>query len=210
MRHSLILLLVSALCGIGCATTRPLAKFEALSPLQNRPEVFSKLQDTVRTIEATIKLKAPGLRGKATGIVRHASGGEYLVELYGRGKLFLKVYFTPAQTILWPAAGMPEIYGLDEIPTLNIAVHSRLPKWHLDDVLPVPYTRKSVDDSIWAAGGSDNRQFMQHIIREDCVPIVKEFHELSGNLQFPYKKVVLATETGSAKLVWSLHHAGRK
>lgn len=185
----------------------PLARFETFAPVQKQPAEFSNLQDTAGVVEATIKLKAPGLRGKASGIVRLASGGQYLVELYGRGQLFLKVYFTPTQTILWPAAGMPVIYGLEETPTLDFAVHSRLPKWRLDDVLPVPYIRSDELEILWVADAHDSTRYMQRIVRDDCIPLIKGYDKRSGNPQFPYQKVVLATESGSAKLVWSLRQA---
>ncbi|MBK6766868.1 MAG: hypothetical protein IPG71_11325 [bacterium] len=204
MLHKYYLILCAAIVLQGCTATSPLARFEECARLSVMPEKFESVQNSTAQVDAAISLKAPGLRGKAEGIVRHANGGQYLIELYGRGELFLKVYFTATQTVLWPAAGMPAFFEPDSTPTLNFAVHSRLPKWRLDDVLPVPMARDSVTASDWRIA---RRGPVQRIDRDGCVPLIKQYLREGNDPQFPYRKVVLSTETGSSSLVWSLRDA---
>lgn len=204
MRLNSVVALLCAAVLSGCAGSSALSTFEVGARLSRPPEQFEHVQDEAAEVEAVISLKAPGLRGKAEGIVRHARDGQYLVELYGRGQLFLKVYFTSTQTILWPAAGMPEFFEPDATPMLNAAVHSRLPRWRLDDVLPVPFSGGAVDSSDWRL---TERGPMQRIERAECAPLMKEYLRESKDRQFPYRKVVLTNDSGSSRLVWSLREA---
>lgn len=206
-------LLLSCLIFVAaCAVRSPLARFEQMKSASTRPAIFSELLMEPSQAAATIRLKAPGLRGKARGIVRHAGGGNYLVELYGRNELFLKVYFTSSQTVLWPSAGMPRFFSPNEIPTLNSTVHSRLPNWRLDDVLPVPLISQQSDSLFneyeWATD-SKNR-VMARISRPGCSPLLKLYEKKSGRIAFPHKVVTLSNESGSSKVIWSLEPITRK
>ncbi len=192
-----------ALFLIGCAAQQPLVRFESLPALQGRPRTFDQLADEPGQVQAKISLRAPGLRGAATGIVRHAKGGQYLIELYGRGELFLKVYFTGTQTVLWPATGMPTVFAADSTPSLQESVHLRLPNWRLDDLLPVSHVTADKDASIeWA--GYDDRAVCECIKRDHFDPLYKSYSKPTDNRVFPFGKVVLQTATGSSRLTWSL------
>ncbi len=186
-------------------------RFEQMSSASTPPAIFSELLAEPSQVAATIRLKAPGLRGTARGIVRHAGGGNYLVELYGRNELFLKVYFTSTQTVLWPSLGMPRFFSPDETPTLNSTVHSRLPRWRLDDVLPVPLISQHSDslsgEYEWATD-SKNR-VMARISRPGCSPLLKLYEKKSGRIAFPHKVVTLSNESGSSKVIWSLKRITR-
>lgn len=206
MLRKALLISLAAVLFYGCAATSALSRFEASERISQVPVKFADVSERPAQVDAIISLRAPGLRGRAEGIVRHANGGQYLIELYGREQLFLKVYFTSTQTVLWPTTGMPEFFGQDEMPMLNAAVHSRLPKWRLDDVLPVPFGRGDADDSDWRMGVHGPIERIEHA---DCTPLIKQYLRESDDRQFPYRKVVLSNESGSSKLVWSLrdsHH----
>jgi len=178
-------------------------QFAEMTPLQDAPKSFEGIADVPGQVQAKISLRAPGLKGTAKGIVRHAQGDQYLIELYGRGELFLKVYFTEKQTILWPATGMPEFFSNDSIPTLKQSVHWLLPNWRLDDVLPVPL--KSAEKNaefVWKVGkGGD---CSQQIARAGFETIYKSYANQSEDRSFPYRVVSLGNESGTSRLTWSL------
>ncbi|MBL0060276.1 MAG: hypothetical protein IPP40_01965 [bacterium] len=187
----------------GCAATQPKKVFAEMAPIEQSPEVFAGISDQPGQVDAKISLRAPGLKGSATGIVRHAQGGQYLIELYGRGELFLKVYFTGKQTILWPATGMPEFFNNDNIPTLRTSVHSLLPSWRLDDVLPVPRTQ--IDTSakvVWKK--SPANECAQKIDRTGFDTIYKAYIKPADDPCFPYRVVSFGNEAGTSRLTWSL------
>ncbi len=198
----ILLLAIAALC-FGCASTRPFARFQKATPLIDAPSEFKLLQASRGQVNATISMRAPGLRGSASGVVRHAKADQYLVELYGRGELFMKVYFTGEQTVVWPLIGSPQIFARSSTPTLRSAVHRMLPDWRLDDVLPIPYSiANSSATSEWAAYGG--KSFQQRIERDDHDVLYKTYKGRRPDSTFPFHTVTLQTESGNCRMKWRL------
>ncbi|MCB1061087.1 MAG: hypothetical protein KDB65_12740 [Calditrichaeota bacterium] len=208
MRGSRLILLSSCLALLGCAATSPAVRFEKLRAVDSRPVAFNDIGNESSQVNAKIGLKVPGLRGSASGILRHAKEGQYLIELYGRNELFLKVYFTRQQTILWPAVGAPSFFAPDSTPTLRECVHSLLPDWRLDDVLPIPLVPDDNQLNVeWRANSKE--QPSERLSRTDQETIYKTFKSASGNAAFPYFKVVLQGEKGDSRLTWTLKPISR-
>jgi len=189
---------------VGCAARSPVERFREYRPLTEIPERLKETGKSPEKVRAKISLRAPGLRGTASGIIRHARDGQYLVELYGRGELFLRVYFTDTQTVLWPAVGMPEFFAPDETPTLRQSVHELLPAWRLDDVLPVVMSEHSAMVSRWSA---DRNKILQVIERNGYDPLWKAYSRVSADTEFPFRKVALYSESGRSRLTWILDNA---
>ena len=199
---SLLLIAVSLFLG-GCSATLPVAQFSKMIPTERPPDVFESIAEQPGQVDAKISLRAPGLKGSAKGIVRHAQGDQYLIELYGRGELFLKVYFTGKQTVLWPATGMPAFFDNENIPTLKTSVHRLLPDWRLDDVLPVPRTQIDTGaETEWMANSLD--ECAQKIDRAGFEMVYKVYTKQADDPCFPYRVVSLGDEAGTSRLTWSL------
>ncbi|MCB9357123.1 MAG: hypothetical protein H6506_04990 [Calditrichaeota bacterium] len=203
MVNKLTLLALVAIASVSCSHVSPLARFSALEELNSIPFCVDSLVAEPDQVEAAINLRAPGLKGRADGIIRHAGNGKYLVELYGRNELFLKVYFLDRQTLIWPAAGMPKVFAREDAPTLDAVVHSRLPKWRLEDVLPVPVSGTNAGEESWRSSGSTS-DATERILREKCDPLFKRFKRSGGTPGFPYRTVELCSEAGYSKVVWKL------
>lgn len=198
-----LLLIAVLLSSYGCSATLPVAQFSKMTPMERSPGVFKSITNRPGQVDAKISLRAPGLKGSAKGVVRHAQGDQYLIELYGRGELFLKVYFTGKQTILWPASGMPEFFDNNEIPTLKTSVHQLLPDWRLDDVLPVPHAQiDTYAITEWMANSHD--ECAQKIEREGFETVYKVYTKQADDPCFPYRVVSLGDATGTSRLTWSL------
>lgn len=188
---------------VGCSAIQPMIRFQEGEPLNERPAVFNRLFDQPAQVDAKIKLKAPGLIGIANGIVRHANNEQYMIELYGRDELFLKVYFTGTQTILWPASGMPKFFASDSTPTLKQSVHQLLPDWRLDDVLPVPISnRVDLSGTQWVS--DRGTCFTERTQRQNYDTLYKSYKKPSGDSTFPFQLVTLSTESGDSRLTWLL------
>ncbi len=192
-------LIVGLLC-CGCSVRRPLERFRDFRPLDGVPAEFANLNAAPAQATARISLRAPGLRGTADGIIRHARDGQYLIELYGRGELFLKVYFTRTQTVLWPAVGSPEFFTPEESPTLKETVHVLLPAWRLDDVMPI---RLSKSAGSWSTNRTGDGP-LEVVQRSQFDPLWKQYRRGTGRNDFPYRKVTLYSESGKSRLTWSL------
>ncbi len=187
----------------GCAATSPMKLYSEMHPVEQPPEVFSNITDQPGQVNARISLRAPGLKGRANGIIRHAQGEQYLIELYARGDLFLKIYFTDKQTVLWPTTGVPEFFDNEETPSLSATVSQLLPNWRLDDVLPIHRTQFEHDAIVsWKANSTD--EFAQRIYRTGFDTIYKTFSKRVDNASFPFQKVSMGNETGTSVLTWSL------
>lgn len=201
-------LFVAALFLFGCASKQPFVRFSELRTLTSAPEEFDELQGESGVANAKISLRAPGLRGSASGTIRHAQANQYMVELYGRGELFMKVYYTGVQTVVWPVSGSPQIFTNDSAPTLRTAVNSLLPDWRLDDVLPVPISRESdADVSSWAEIRDD--EYQQRIVRDGHDVIYKSYQRRSDDSTFPFRRVTLQSETGESRMTWSIEPGDR-
>ncbi len=204
MAANLLLLLIAVSLFVGgCSATLPIVQFAEMAPIERSPAVFESITDQPGQVDAKISLRAPGLKGSAKGIVRHAQGGQYLIELYGRGELFLKVYFTGKQTVLWPATGMPAFFDNNKIPTLKTSVHQLLPDWRLDDLLPVPCIQIDTSaETEWMSNSID--ECAQKIDRAGFETVYKVYTKQANEPCFPYRVVSLGDEAGTSRLTWSL------
>jgi hypothetical protein len=203
LRDSRIHLLLLCIFCVGCAASRPSSRFESLIPLSSQPEIFDSIQNVPSQMEAKIGIRVPGLRGTARGILRHAKADQYLIELFGREDLFLKVYITSTQTIVWPAIGAPKFYTAEETPTLSESVHSSLPAWRLDDVLPIP--RRSSQEQQYSEWRTDSKaRPTERLSRAGSESIYKFYSSASNDPAFPFGKVVLRGENGGTRLTWTL------
>lgn len=209
MRNSRIHLLLLCFALAGCTATRPAARFKEMRELPARPVEFDKVQAQPSQMDAKISIKVPGLHGTASGILRHAKADQYLIELFGREELFLKVYFTGTQTVLWPAIGAPKFFSPDSTPTLRESVHSLLPDWRLDDVLPIP-VGSSASNRVTDWRIDKQGQPTERINRPAHEMIYKTYKTASGDQAFPYRKVVLQGENGGTRLTWTLKPNSRQ
>lgn len=199
--RSLLVFCLLSLC-LGCVSRQPAMRFDSFRRLEKAPAVLEREYNEDGLANARVSFRAPGLRGAASGIVRVASGNKYLIEVYGRGELFLKIYFTDTQTILWPTAGAPQLFPRNNSPALNEVVNELLPAWKLDDLLPFPVPVQFPDSTIWAGG--DNSHYIERINRVGFDVLYKEYEQPLNGETFPFRRVRLHNETGKSRLIWSL------
>lgn len=186
----------------GCASTLPELKFQKADQRSTRPEEFEWPIGKTSLAKVKVSLDSPEMRGSAKGTIRATRNGHVLLEVLGRNDVFLKVYFTDKQVIVWPEAGQPQSNMITDIPSINDVMNQSMPNWRIDDILPISMELNDEGERSWALGG-DSR-YLERIRRQGFDDIYKEYSKPERDSICPFRKVVLRDSSGKFRMTWTI------